>query len=165
MPHDTQTRLLEDRVVATLGARGLIRRDRPRWRDGMIAVAGAAIGASAILALQAAGPARPASPSEATHILALYTTPMYRPEPSVGGARAEEYGRWAMAHREGRAVVLGGEELGSESRRFGPPLSAQEGLAGYFLIDAPSPADAEALARSNPHLRHGGTVVLHELVE
>jgi len=143
---------LEARLAARLRAEGLLPPPR-RWP--WIAIA-AALGAVAMLWFVQARRVEPRH--ESAYILLLY-------EPAAASAapsRAAEYGHWA---RSKRPHVLGGEELGAAVGAFGPaaPAPGAAQLAGYFLLEAPTDAEAERIARSCPHLRYGGTVVLRKV--
>jgi hypothetical protein len=74
-----------------------------------------------------------------------------------------EYAAWARAARTNGRFMTGERldrkalVLGGEAASVGPAA------AGYFLFTAPTSAEAEALARSHPHLRHGGRIVLRRI--
>ena len=74
-----------------------------------------------------------------------------------------EYAAWARAARtNGRFMT--GERLDRKVLVLGgEPGSVEPAAAGYFIFTAPTAADAEALARSHPHLRHGGRVMLRRI--
>lgn len=158
MTQDKQMDALEARVVGALDREGLIRRERPWWREGGIAVVAAALGAAGMFLAQMPTPTSVA-PAGETYLLALHTPATF--ETIEGDAQAREYGRWAASHQQGRAVITGGEELAGDPVVLGPGRDGIGRLAGYFLVRAPSRAEAIALARTTPHLRYGGTVVVH----
>jgi hypothetical protein len=156
---------LAGRVRETLVSRGLLatRRNRPvAWatRAGLLA-AGIVIGVLARDTLGGTG-GRPANASAGQYVLLLYGDP-----PGDTGAvhvtREREYGQWAAGLRNGTRWV-GGQELGDVIETLGPPQTAaspsSDRLAGYFVIDAPSRERAAEVARSCPHLKYGGRVVL-----
>jgi hypothetical protein len=104
--------------------------------------------------------------------LFLYEGPDYH-QPTPGGMdqRVEEYVAWASAKRTDGAVE-GGEKLkdgddmaiepdGSAGAVPSPPGGAR--LAGYFLIRAADQRTALEIARSCPHVRYGGRIVLREI--
>ena len=165
MRQDQGMQRLEQRVVATLRERGLIERQASWWKQAAILFGGIALGAaSTLLVYQSDGSTQPQAPGK-TFMLALYETPNYRPEvDGRASLRAEEYGRWAGSRPKGRAVVTGGNELAGNASVIGPRPAAGAKLAGYFMVQARSQQDALKLARTNPHLRYGGTVVVHETV-
>ena len=83
-------------------------------------------------------------------------------------ARVDEYRRWLRAiAADGRYVA--GEKLrpgALELTSIGAVDSAttdSEALAGFFIVSASTPAEAESIARSCPHIRHGGKVVLRAI--
>jgi len=82
-----------------------------------------------------------------------------------------EYGDWAMALRDrGRLVVadrleawseiLPGGVGGAAPAEMDPPPPQ---ITGFFLVRAEDREDALALARTHPHLGHGGRVVVMEV--
>ena len=76
-------------------------------------------------------------------------------------ARVEEYRNWARGVRaSGREIA--GEKLEPEARFVEPGPSEGAGagwpLGGYFVITARDLDAAVGVARSCPHLRHGGRV-------
>jgi hypothetical protein len=95
-------------------------------------------------------------------MLLLYEDAAYRAPatPEEQAARVAEYVGWAEDLRE-RGIDIEGEELA--------PEGASEGrlgiLSGYFLVAAPDADAAVAIARTTPHVRHGGTVVVRRIVE
>jgi hypothetical protein len=162
MGKQLQSHGLEDRVVEALGSSGLLRRRRSLSASGANLVLGALVGAGAIIGFQAAQESGEGAVAGRTYMLALYATSSYRPAANER-SRAAEYARWAREHASGRAVITGGAELDPKSLVLGPRPTDQV-LAGYFLVSAQSREDAVALARSSPHLRYGGTVVLQPAV-
>jgi hypothetical protein len=147
---------LEDRVVAALRAEALIAPQRRPFIVGGLA------GAAALLVLAAAGlfllPPRMADPEGELYMLALHSGPSYRR--GAEGARAAEYGRWARRHP---AAILDGAELGPAAAVLGPPADRGSTLSGYFVVRVREPAEAVAIARTMPHLRYGGTIVIRRI--
>jgi hypothetical protein len=83
----------------------------------------------------------------------------------------EEYVAWARRGRED-GVVEGGEKLREDTdvviERAGilgeiPPKPAQSRLAGYFLVRAADRRAAVEIARTCPHVRYGGSIVVREI--
>jgi hypothetical protein len=77
-------------------------------------------------------------------------------------AREREYGQWASS-LDGGARWVGGHELGDVVDDIGPKPAgapAVDRLAGYFVIDAPSRERAAEVARTCPHVKYGGRVVV-----
>jgi hypothetical protein len=81
---------------------------------------------------------------------------------AVHVAREKEYGRWAST-LDGGARWVGGHELADVVDDIGPKPAgapAVDRLAGYFVIDAPSRERAAEVARTCPHVKYGGRVVV-----
>jgi hypothetical protein len=165
---------LEQATVAALTARGLLR--RPRRRVQMVL----ALAASVLLFLggvtvgrsgSAEGPAAPED-GRPRFALFLYEGPEFdQPPPEAMEERVREYVAWARAERE-EGTVEGGEKLkDGDDLAIGPDGSAgavptvpgEARLAGYFLIRAPDQRSALAIARSCPHVRYGGRIVIREI--
>jgi hypothetical protein len=108
------------------------------------------------------------------------TQPSIRPDPvgfalllygevsTAGGADeaalVDEYRRWAMGLRKAGRVVSG-ERLGDAMRvvqAAAPGLTAER-VKGFFLISAGSLEEAEAIARTCPHVRRGGVIVVRPI--
>lgn len=122
------------------------------------------------------GPTAPAAP--ARYLLLLYEDESYRAPvtPAEREARVAEYVEWAAELRE-RGIEIEGEELApsAEADRLegrvdgvevarGAPAGPAGRLAGYFVVEAPDRAAALAIARTTPHLEHGGTVVVRRVM-
>ena len=156
MHHIEPPASLENRVVASLRARGLIapprrRRVRPIALATAAAVAIFAVGylAGAWQARRAAVPA-PVSPR---FLLLLHDTAAMAasaiPEPQL----VEEYRTWARNIRaEGHGIQ--GEKLKDETGQT---------LSGFFIVEAASLEAARAIAASCPHVRHGGRIQVREI--
>jgi hypothetical protein len=161
---------LEARVVAGLRERGVIAGPRRRipWRAlaaGLLVFAcGLAVGRVTSRGARAVG-------DREARRFALF---LYRgdlSETSGGGeaGRVQEYRQWARGlAAEGR--LLAGEKLktpavvlGGDARTDQGPSVSKEDLQGFFLIRADTLPEAEALARTCPHLRHGGRIALREI--
>ena len=165
---------LEPRVRATLEARGLVRHEallvphvaapsrRTAWmaRVGLLA-AGVLIGVLIKDTLGDSGRLTGAA-AAGQYVLLLYDDPA-DDTGAVHIARAKEYGRWASTLTDG-AKWVGGYELADVVERLGPASAASasgpDRLAGYFVIEAPSRERAAEVARSCPHLKYGGRVVV-----
>jgi hypothetical protein len=163
---------LADRVRATLTSRGLIREPadhRALWlgRLGLLA-AGILLGVMSITLAQRL--TRTSRASAPRYALLLYGDPP-GDTGTVHAARAREYGQWASRLGDG-ARWVGGNEMGRVLETFGAPPapiasapaptggSTTERMAGIFIIEAATPARAAQVARSCPHLKYGGRVVL-----
>ena len=154
---------LEARVRSSLGARGLIRESSSRragWmgRVGLLA-AGVAVGVFGYAAW-GSNQARPAA-QPGQYVLLLFGEIQGDPG-AVHAAREREYGQWASSLANG-ARGVGGHELGEVVDDVGPKpdgTAAIDRLAGYFVIDARSREQASEVARSCPHLKYGGRVLV-----
>jgi len=156
---------LAGRVRETLVSRGLLatRRARPVvWvtRVALLA-AGIVLGILVRDTLGVTG-GRPSNAPAGQYVLLLYGDAP-GDTGAVHVAREREYGQWAAGLRNGTRWV-GGQELGDVIEALGPSSGAasasSDRLAGYFVIDAPSRERAAEVARSCPHLKYGGRVVL-----
>lgn len=162
--------LLKPRVMASLRGRGLLRPATSRWRAPGLVAAGLLLFAAGLFTGRTR--AAPADTRPAWALL-LYEGPGFdrtTPEHTY----VAEYTAWAAGVARGGAAV-NGEALGagstllrdsagvvqSESR----DVEAAAGtMAGFFIIRAATAAEAEAIARTCPHLRHGGTVALRPVI-
>ena len=156
---------LARRVRSTLRARGLVATNRrvavraAIW-TGLVA-AGFIIGFAARGRPEPTSAASAASRPPGQFVLLLYGDP---PDDTgaVHIAREKEYGRWAST-LSGGARWVGGHELADVVAEIGPRDGGafrRDRLAGYFVIDAPSRERAAEVARSCPHVRYGGRVVV-----
>jgi hypothetical protein len=159
---------LEDRVVASLRERGLLGATAPPatassrrqlLRLGLAAgLFGSGLG-TGLIAAHRAGPA--AQATGPLYLLLLYPGPRFVEGSAADeAARVAEYGAWAgRLHRASQLVSA--EKLTHDVRLLeGSALvdSPVPGPQGFFLIRARDLAEAEAIARECPHLRHGGRV-------
>jgi hypothetical protein len=168
---------LEDATVAALRARGLLVPPRHGRRRRSIQVAA---GLAAAIALFLGGLAlgrRGAETGEAAgsgprFALLLYEGPEYA-QPMAGreAERVHEYSAWARAHAAG-GEIEGGEKLKDAAELVigndgvvttTPPDSGATRLAGFFLIHASDSRSALAIAKSCPHVRYGGSIVIREI--
>jgi hypothetical protein len=158
----------EDRAVASLRARGLLAAAAPAatasprrlvLRLGLAAgLFGSGLG-TGLLAARRSGPA--AQATAPLYLLLLYPGPRFVEGGAADeAARVAEYGAWAgRLHRASQLVSA--EKLAAHARLLeGSALvdSPVPGPQGFFLIRARDLAEAEAIARECPHLRHGGRV-------
>jgi hypothetical protein len=157
---------LEDRVVGALRARGLL---RSRALRGRAWAAWLAACAACLVIGFAVGRRGEPAPHGPRFVLLLE-----EPDARVVGAgeeaqRVNEYSAWARAeHSAGR--LLAGEKLeDAEVRLAGEntTTSAQsaDGPRGYFIVTAPSLEVALEIARSCPHLRHGGRITVRRIAD
>jgi hypothetical protein len=169
---------LEQRVVAALAGRGLVRARRSaRGRFGRGAAATAAVAAGLILTAAGVWIGR-AFPQGRGRTIASDASPRFvlfllrgqeSDRPEEEGARVAEYRAWARGlAASGRSVS--GEKLDDREERLGAPgavgaaaAAPEDEIRGYFVISAASLDDALAVARGCPHLRHGGRIVVRPI--
>jgi len=164
-------RELASRVLGTLESRGLVspakRRGSPWISRIAVLAAGLVLGILARSAFQeqreSRGTIAVQSPID-QYVLLLYgDTP--GDTGAVHVAREAEYGRWASALGAGVRWV-GGHELHDVVAQFGDSTSPvgsdapPERLAGFFVIEAQSREQAAHVARTCPHLKYGGRVIV-----
>jgi hypothetical protein len=158
---------LEDRVVETLRARGLLRPAggvqqivARRWFWPAALAAGLLLFAGGYM--MGRTPGAPGDARLLRYTLLLYEGPGFNsrgvPEPAL----VAEYSAWA-GELAGRGRLVAGEKLGARTWSLGGRDAAGPGPTGFFIIAARSDDEALALAKSCPHLRHGGTVTLRPI--
>lgn len=86
--------------------------------------------------------------------------------PEIMRGRVAEYMNWSNEW-DAKGNPMSGEKLTDEAIRFGP--GANEGidpsltLSGFFVFAADSQTEAEAVAKSCPHLKYGGAIELRQV--
>lgn len=166
---------LEERVVAALEERGLIR--APAWRRwGAVAAVALVTLAAGFAAGRFSLPSAPAPVDESPRfVLLLYDTPEREASrgPELERRLAAEYGAWAgQLGREGRFVA--GDPIHGEGRMLRQagdrvealPAGAEAGgeiVVGYFMIRARDHAEAVEIARGCPHLKYDGGVLVRQV--
>lgn len=162
---------VEERIVAALSARGLI---RTSWTRSRFAARLATVAAG--LALVAAGFAagrgsagRATSPSaEPRFALFLLRGSESLPEnPREEAGRVDEYRSWARG-LAGAGRFVSGEKLEDRGEALGVAAGAvasppEDEVRGFFVISAENFEDALAIARQCPHLRHGGRILVRPI--
>ncbi|MEO8432469.1 MAG: YciI family protein [Acidobacteriota bacterium] len=154
---------VEGRIVAALAARGAFGGSRKvlpgPWLWLLAAAAAAALFAAGLSVGrgEAKTPARIAGPR---FILFLFDE-----GERGGGNRVAEYKAWATRIRAGRYVTgqklkPGGRWLTASAGSAESDKSESESLGGYFVIEAADLAGALEVARTCPHLRHGGRILV-----
>ena len=172
LPKHDPPRALEERVVRTLRARGLLaegqRHGTPIWRRMLALAAGIVLflAGGVLERLRTDGASGEADAGMPRYILLLYGGEAQ--SPSAEAERVREYASWARTiARSGRYVS--GEKLRDSSRELTAAAtidrsaSDPESLAGFFIVSAASAAEADSIARSCPHIRHGGKVVIRPI--
>jgi hypothetical protein len=147
---------LEDRVIAALKARALVRRP---WSTRLT---GVALATAAGILLFASGFATGASQHRAAStpdtgsprfMLLLHETAATGSTGIAERQLVDEYRQWAQAV-SADGVSIRGEKLKDE---------AGETLAGFFIVEAPSLDAARAIAATCPHVRYGGRIDVREI--
>jgi hypothetical protein len=153
--------VVEERVVARLRDKGLLRVDTSPWRRWAAAAAvlifAAGVGAGRLSVRPTA-----LENHESRFLLLLSGGPEGLPVEEEARVVAE-YGAWALTLRQqGRSVS--GERLG-EARTAVPDGVAPnaEDVRGFFIISAGSFDEATDVARSCPHARRGGRVTVRPI--
>jgi hypothetical protein len=162
---------LRERVRETLRSRGRL---RPRRRR-VLAVS-AALAAAVLLFLAGRLSARvrdPWSDSRPEFVLLVYEGPGFDRSAGVPALFAE-YDAWARGLQarglllHGRALERGSTLLQASGGRVSVEpheVAADAGtITGFFILRAADSAQALAIARTCPHLKHGGTLILRPIV-
>jgi hypothetical protein len=159
--------VLKARVRGTLTARGFLRPTRRRWTVPLAAAAALAVFWAGV---QVGRPAPAARPPQ-QFVLLLYEDAGFRSGDEA--TFVAEYRAWAERWgREGK--VMGGEKLSASARLLEPAgdsvlasdadvAAAAGSLAGWFVIAARDYAEATAIARTHPHLGHGGRIAVRAI--
>lgn len=158
-----------DRIAGALAERGLLRRGpaaRSRiWRTAAFIGAAAALFGAGLLAGRRPG-ASSGVQSSPRFVLFLSKLPG---ETEAGEPeRVAEYKSWAAGLR-GKGRLISGEKLRPEARELGSgrkddsPAAASEEVSGFFVLEARDLDAALALARTCPHLRHGGRITVRQI--
>jgi hypothetical protein len=163
---------LEARTIEELRAHDLLRDERSRRA---VLFRWLAFGAACVIFLAAgfvAGERRtrvPAAPMGNRYVLFVTTQGESESAPPKHEAgRVREYSKWAR-DQAAAGHLIAGEKLnetslaltGSDARpRHDSSLDI---LGGYFIIVAKNMDEATIIARTCPHLRHGGTLVIRPI--
>ena len=152
---------LKQRVLHSLRDKGLVQQPRTRARGILVAaVALVALGAGYVAGTMKEGVA-PGGPRFA---LLLYEDSTFRATHEPGSGVAE-YTAWARRLAAEGALETG-EKLGATSRTIGnlpAPVRGDAAPTGLFIIRAADMAAAAEIARTSPHVRYGGTIVVHSI--
>ena len=167
---------LKGRITRSLRERGLLRSTRPVWRP--LKLAAGAMAAAILLITAGVGIGRrsvtPATDTRPSYLLLLYESRDFHLDRSDFEARAE-YDAWAESQRargvgiHGQALVRHSAHLLSNTPQgvrveLGDAASAQGAMDGFFIIRVTDEAEALAIARTCPHLRHGGSIALRPIL-
>ena len=165
---------LEQATVAALTARGLLRLPRRRFVAPLALAASLLLFAAGLAIGRFGGETTPAAPADRRprFALFLYEGPEYElPPAGEMEERVREYVAWASAERtdgtvEGGEKLKDGDDVAIEPDGSAGAVQSHRGesrLAGYFLIRAVDQRTALEIARSCPHVRYGGRIVLREI--
>jgi hypothetical protein len=158
-----------DRIGGALRERGLVRRGRSAssgiWRTVAFLGAAAALFGAGLLAGR-----RPAGPRavEGSPRFVLFLSKLPGETEAGEPERVAEYKSWAAGLR-GTGRLISGEKLRPEARELGsgvkddPSSAAAQGVSGFFVLEARDLDAAMALARTCPHLRHGGRITVRQI--
>jgi hypothetical protein len=157
---------LEGRVIGRLVTAGLVARRRaPVAHRSWLVAAGLA------LLLMGFGLGRWQAPSAdagpmTRYLLLMHEDESFRPGPTPGALPAE-VGRWATRLQRAGELIEG-DRLGLHGHLV-TPGGAETGLApgdvvsGFFVLRAASDERALAIARTCPHLAHGGRIEVRRI--
>lgn len=161
---------LKDQVMRQLRRRGTLRTARPRW----LALAAVFIGI-ALFGLGRLTGRAPEVVSQAVgerYALLLYQDSTFIPAAS-DQALLDEYRVWAVQLRRS-GLQVGSEHLEWTAGTLlprGTDIAIEAGdmgespgqLTGFFIVSAASDSAAIVIARSSPHLRRGGRIVVRHV--
>jgi len=158
---------LEQRVVKSLRERRLLRQPARGLRAVLIIAACVACFATGLLLPHLKLPSRSVGEQPQYVLLLFQGAGMPASDSKEEAGLVQEYSRWAAKERS-VGHLIGGEKLndtsveifGSQERQMNKPDNQ---LGGYFLITAPDLAAALTIARTCPHLAHGGSIVLRPI--
>ena len=144
---------LRGRIVDSLRRERLLARSR--WMTPLAV-------AAALIAAFIGGFLLPRSPAPAPQtrefMLFVHDTPSMRTDGNEP-RRVREYGQWA---RELGDKLVDGEKLTDEVSGAGP-RGNPSAIGGFFRVRARDRSEAEAIARSCPHVRYGGWIEVREI--
>ncbi len=150
---------LRDRVLQSFDRRYRASRVSARWRRVNIVAAATIVFALGLAVGRLWRADGRVAPSGSRFAILLYDGPAADTTDSDVAAHQ----RWARRlASEGRLTF--GEKLSSTVIDLGPPSSpAVTPLRGFFIINAPSREAAAAIARTLPHWRRGGRVIVRPI--
>jgi hypothetical protein len=167
---------LKGRITQSLRDRGLLRSTRPMWRQMGRTVG--AMAAAILLFATGVGIGRrsvmPAADSRPSYILLLYEGRDFdldRSRPGDLAAHEAEYDAWARGLKargvgvQGRALALTAHVLHNTPQgvQVESGDAGRDAIDGFFIIRVSDEAEAVAIARTHPHLRHGGWIALRPI--
>jgi hypothetical protein len=163
---------LEQRVVDLLLRRGLLAsraRRHLRWAWAVASVTACFLSFGTGVLLRSSGVVTWSKPAGNRYVLLLtHSSSVATSSAAQEIALVEEYSAWAHRQRIGGRLI-DGEKLNDASLELSGSQGLQEvqsqdtSLGGYFVIAAPNLDAALAIARTCPHLKHGGTIVIRPI--
>ena len=161
---------LEQRIVDSLRSQGLLAPRARRhfgWAWAVASVTACVFCFGGGVLLGSHGFAIPPKPTGNRYVL-LLTHSDTVVDAAQEIALVQEYSAWAQGQRK-RGRLIAGEKLNDTSLELSSSQGLQEvrttdtSLGGYFVIAAPSLDAAITIARTCPHLKHGGTIVIRPI--
>jgi len=163
---------LEQRVVDSLRSHGLLASRARRhllWAWAVASVTACVFCFGAGVLVRSRVVAIPPKPTGNRYVLLLtHSSSVVASGAAQESALVQEYSAWAQRQRIGGRLIAG-EKLNDSSLELSGSQGLQEvhtqdtSLGGYFVIAAPSLDAAIAIARTCPHLKHGGTIVIRPI--
>jgi len=157
---------LERRVIGRLVMAGLVARRRaPVAHRSWLVAAGLALLLAGVWLGRWQAPSSNAGPTN-RYLLLLHEDESFRPDRAPVALRAE-VGRWARRLQrageliEGDRLRLRGQLLMPGGTETG--LAPGDVISGFFMLRAVSDERALAIARTCPHLAHGGRAELRKI--
>jgi hypothetical protein len=154
---------LEDRVVAAMRQEKLL---RPAGRAPWLQVAAALVFLAIGIGIGRWLLPQPVPPTPIVQFQPRFMLLLSGAAPVADdNARAREYGAWASAEsKKGRYIT--GERLADEAlliERDRPSSRVPAEVQGFFVVSAAALEEAAAVARSSPHVRDGGRIVVRPI--
>lgn len=166
---------LEDRLLARLRSRGLVRPPLPsRWRPFMAIAAALTLFLAGFLAGRVTGPTPPQAtpltgpttpPSGDRFLLLLYEGEDFAPRGSEADL-TREYWEWWRANLQGPSGILWADRLGPGGTIVGPggeepgEFGPNGRLTRFFVVRVPNRDEAIRVAAVSPHVGYGGRVMV-----
>jgi hypothetical protein len=154
---------LEGRVVATMRQEKLLRRtNRVPWLQlaAALVILTLGIGIGRWLVPPAV------APTPIVQLQPRFMLLLWGAAPAADdNARAREYGAWASAERKVGRQISGDRlsEVALLVERDRPPSPVPSEVQGFFIVSAATLEEAAAVARSSPHVRDGGRIVVRPI--
>jgi hypothetical protein len=163
---------LEQRVVDSLRSGGLLAshaRQHFAWAWAVAFATACVLCFGAGMLVRSGGVAIPPESTGNRYVLFLtHSSSVASSGPAAEIALVQEYSAWARRQQVGGHLIAG-EKLNDASLELSGSYGLHEvhtqdtNLGGYFVIAAPDLDAALAIARTCPHLKHGGTIVIRSI--